>query len=537
MGTMQQPITKFKEKGIQTFSDCNALKLWDGVIKDKNVVFPAGCSYEGQVKFMAGGLTLDCNSSTIQGSPGGKAIVSPDGPTAGAIPNAHDDLHSRYTTLADDGDGVANPQPLLAGIVIGRTAETGPDGCRLVGPAVSDVTIQNCRVTGFYQGIRLDRQLAYKKVGSDCEQPPERTLYTGYVATFDYDDNYDEEYKLERTALYNHAPQRVRIIDSIVEKNGHAGIYVMPYSQSFSISGTTVQNNGSVGIYLSHETRYSTIDRSSIVHNGWGSNHSSVNYRVAGVAQVEKMAREGIAIDSSAHNTISRNHIVDNWDGGIALYKNCGEDSPNPGPIVIRKQHSDYNRILHNTIALHLERPESSDEGSGYGVWLAMRQMQEYSTADGNSKHCRDTPVAVDDVLRSYDYANFNTIAYNSFEDNWASVRVGDDFNQIIGNQFHGDTKYDMYIGEKYRGELGYPVRGTIVVKNRSFSVTSNASGRTIVPAWGSGDQTFFLGDMYYERRGLPDRTNEHCLAAADGAPFNDCDRPDFQQRDGIFWD
>lgn len=550
VASRQEPLKNFVDKPLVTFASCTALNNWNGVIKDQHVVFPAGCTYKGQVKFMSSDATLDCNGSTIEGSPNGKVIVKPLQPANSAFTNNPHTAHAKYETFPAEGPSPL-PEPLLAGIVIGRPNNV--DGCRPEAPDVEDVTIRNCTVRGFYQGIRLDKQFGQQKVNNVCVTPSERTFYTGYDSSVDYDDpvanqGYWAEYPLERTELYNRAPKRVHIIDSTITRNGHAGINVTAYSQHFSIEGTTVLENGAAGIYLSHESRHNTIDHSTITRNGIGS--SAAGYQISGKpTEVQTPGREGIAIDSSAHNTVSRNDIVDNYKGGITLYKNCGSEHKErvivngvvveqAEPAVIKKQHADYNRIVQNRFSGHVNRTEN-DPTSGFGIWLAARQGQEYSTVRGASKHCRDVPITVNGVQRNHDYANFNTIAYNEFTDNWLSIRVSDDFNKIVGNRFLGTTKYDMYIGDDvFRGPLGEPVRGTMIVKNVSYSVLLPPEPRHIVLFGGSGDQTSFKGMMYYERRGTnPQTQNETCLTASQGFPFNDCTYPTQQLVDSIFWD
>ena len=563
-GTKQEPLKNVVEKTVRKFASCTEMNnLWDGVVKDQHVLFPAGCAYYGQVKFMASDVTLDCNSGSIEGADkDGNIFAKAAEPGLGIAADPHP-VNPRYFQIPEDEitppPGAPKPPPppkvLLAGIVIGDpTPASAP--ARSEGPKVEDVTIRNCTVRRFYQGIRLDRQFAQVPDADDLDwdndrtewvTPHERTFYTGYDPSTNYNamgDNagYRAEYALERTPLYDRSPKRVRIIDSVVEKNGHAGIYVIAYSQYFSIEGTTVRSNGSVGIYLSHESRYTTIERSKIMFNGGGSNQQSVDYRVPRKAEVDKGGREGISIDSSAHNTLSHNEIFANYKGGIALYKNCGEGHDEgtplapPKPSVIRKVHADYNRIIHNEINSHFDQT-GGDADSGFGIWLAMRQGQEYHADRGHSKHCRD-PFFTDPggKRRNHDYANFNTIAYNTFNTNWLAIRVSDDFNQIVGNHFYNSTSHDMRIGDEVRGSLQEPVRGTTIVKNRTWTRPIGSGAPTILFVGGSADAASFKGDMYYDRR-VDSAGDQKCSPASQGLPFNDCTRPPEQLLHSIFGD
>lgn len=116
---------------------------------------------------------------------------------------------------------------------------------------------------------------------------------------------------------------------------------------------------------------------------------------------------------------------------------------------------------------------------------------------------------------------------------------MSDDFNQIVGNQFHDSINYDLYIGDESRQRLGDPVRGTTIVKNRSYWSTPlpPSPPSKIVFAWGSGDATFMKGEMYYERREAPDGQQTCYTAAPQGFPFNDCTRPKEELLQSIFWD
>lgn len=534
VATTQYAAKNFVHKSTKTIASCADLDAWNGVV-NQNVIFPAGCSYKGQVKFITSDVTLDCRNSTIEGSPGGNIIVAKkkqDGqavtPTPGIQTDAHES-HSKYHHSLDNTNGY---KPLLAGIVVGRAADPATGPCAQ-DPVVEDITIRNCRVRAFYQGIRVERTLRReRRDDGTCGTVDERTYYTGYVPPpAGQQLDYDVEFGLGREALYQYQAKHVRIIDSVTESNGHTGIYLMPYVQFVSIENTVMANNGAVGLYLSHETRYNRVLGSTVSGNGFGSASPPVAYDFPGAEQeLQKKEREGIAIDSSAHNVFSHNDITGNYRGGVMLYKNCGEDHSAEKPSVIRKQHSDYNLFVHNTIAHHTEREGEESGDTGYGIWLAMRQG--VSWAD-----CRDPKATTASGEYNHDYANFNTITFNRFENNWTSLQVSDDYNNIIGNEFRGPTKYDMHIGNNFRRELQFPVRGTTVVKNRSYSTTSNVSKRTIVPDEGSGSQTFFLGQMY-QSVGTVNSPTMHCLTVNDDAPFNDCTNPPEAHRErGIFWD
>ena len=471
---------KQKQKRSLTFASCKELNQWDGVIDGKDVVFPAGCAYRGQVKFASSNVTLDCNSGSIEGSPDGRVIVKPAQPEVGGTQNNPHGRYARYEKL--EGTSL---EPLVAGVIIAQE-ERAAGRCQPEAPAVERIAIRNCTVRGFFLGIQLEREFEeWQDRAGSCKRVSERRYYKGYQPTRAREYTHSSESALDRSALYGRAPKHVQIINSIVERNGRAGILVPEYAQFFSIEGTTIRNNGGVGIYLGRESRKNTVKGSSVLHNGWGSLDAQVGYAVPGAPESHRRGREGIAIDASAHNTLSQNRIADNYKAGIALYKNCGEQHTPNKPAIIRMQHADHNTIDHNTIAQHPNRSRGKNDKTGYGIWIASRQGQEFDPTPGEFAHCRDPYVTTPKgEKRNYDYASFNTIANNTFEDNWCSLRVSDDNNQLVGNEFRGATKYDVYIGDTFRGEIGSPVRGTKIEKNRSL--TGKAGLPTIVTIGGS---------------------------------------------------
>jgi hypothetical protein len=276
---------------------------------------------------------------------------------------------------------------------------------------VSNVTIRNCRIKNGGNGILITL------AGPDAAKAA----------------------KFDRESLYRLTPHDIRIEACDISDSLNSGIYIDDYVTNVSVSKTTVSGSGAVGIYMTHSSKNNSVTDSVIADNGFG---KLPDLRI-GLAR-----REGIAIDSSAHNRIERNRISNNGGGGIFLYKNCQEHAKDPDSVP-RWQHSDYNVIRGNII-----------EKSPVGVWIASRQSRDLSDWG-----CGDPPY----YGKSYflDYAQFNTVEDNQFRKLDSGVIIEDDNNRVVGNSF-SDTDNTVEIGAKLRKKaLGRDVVGTVVENNR----------------------------------------------------------------------
>jgi len=180
-----------------------------------------------------------------------------------------------------------------------------------------------------------------------------------------------------------------------------------------------VRGSGEPGIYFEHSSREITL-RDSVVSGNGGDN------------------REGLSIDSSAHDVVEGNTFQNNAIGGLFLYKNCWEyaDEPSRGEVK-RWQHSDFNVIRNN---IFRDEP--------IGVWIASRQSM-----DLKSWGCGDTPMGGDP--RYYrDYADNNTVEGNTFCNVQVPVRVEGDRNVIRGNRFDRANKTQVEMPMTKREQL-----------------------------------------------------------------------------------
>lgn len=246
------------------------------------------------------------------------------------------------------------------------------------GKPLSAVTVRNCKVRNFtHSGIRITSDIAANKLSP----------------------NHEENYR--RT------PTRITLENVEVTGSGRVGIYFDSYVTKSVLKDSLVANSGGAGIYLEQSSKNNRIIKNKIFKNGTSS---------------DKPEREGLAIDSSAENTIERNEFSNNGLGGVFLYKNCGEKF-STGKSVIRWQHSDNNFIKNNVF-----------KNEKVGVWVASRQHY-------NLKHwdCGDKALDKDGMYYE-DFSNNNVIESNKFCRNDVSIKVAGKNNHIINNQFDSNV-------------------------------------------------------------------------------------------------
>ena len=283
---------------------------------------------------------------------------------------------------------------------------------------VSEVTVRNCRIHGGGNGVFIGRT-----------EPD--ALKAG---------------QHDRETLYRISPHHITLQGISVTDTTRVGVYLDDYTSHVRIVGSTVSGAASAGIYLEHSSRENEILDSTIIGNGYG---SFPRYRFGA------SRREGIAIDSSAHNRVQGNHIAGNAAGGVFLYKNCQEHIRSKPHSVPRWQHASHNLIHGNRI-----------ENENVGVWIAARQSRDLSGWD-----CGDPPYL--GSSHYLDYARHNVISDNRFERVTTGVRVEDDDNTVSGNTFI-DSDTPVELGARLRQSVlgkalqGVEIRDNVVGKGAS---------------------------------------------------------------------
>jgi len=242
------------------------------------------------------------------------------------------------------------------------------------------------------------------------------------------------------------SPRSIRIINSTSVNSGTAGIYVGNYAQDTLIENSMIKNSGSVGIYLDASSVRSTVNGSTISNNGYGDPLGR---------REKKGRREGVAIDSSAYNTLTNNVFESNAIGGVYIYKNCWERHNDPMQVK-RWQSASYNVMRSN----HFNEK--------IAVWIASRQAKNLK-----NMNCGDPPLAPG-YFR--DYADHNTVELNVFEGGEIGVNIQDDFAVVKGNRFDGQLNACVILGSSLRDELlKLPIVNTVLADNSCQTKTGEA--------------------------------------------------------------
>ncbi|CAI8735370.1 right-handed parallel beta-helix repeat-containing protein [Pseudomonas sp. IT-P218] len=245
---------------------------------------------------------------------------------------------------------------------------------------IENVTVENCRIQNFKnRGVNITSGLRIKDFSADT----------------------DANYKL--------APKKILIDHVAVLGSGRGGVYFDSYVTDSVLRNSTVEGSGKVGVYLEQGTQRIQILNNTIRNNGVDGH------------------REGLAIDSSAHNTVKGNHFISNAGGGVFIYKNCGENFSS-GKSALRWQSSDFNIVQDNTFR---------DER--VGVWIASRQSKDLSKWG-----CGDP--SVDESGRFFaDHANNNVVERNEFCNTVTAVRVEGDNNIIVQNRIDSASRRQVF--------------------------------------------------------------------------------------------
>lgn len=293
-----------------------------------------------------------------------------------------------------------------------------------IGTSLHDVTIRNCHVEGFLNNLRVTR-------------PGFRNLAAG--------------------SEYQDVLANIVVEDSSFSSSIGTGVFIDGYVTGVTIRHNRIQNTGSSGIYLETGSRGTTVVDNALIGNGYvqnGPGGQAVTF--AGLnLWFWGTGREGISVDGSMNNVIRGNAFIGNSNGGILLYKNCGEYPDRPSYFE-RRFPAEGNLIEGNTFI---------DERNG--VWIGSRMAENTLPME-----CTD-PAYIDEPYRRVvlDHAADNTVRDNRFIDVVYGVRVEDDGNRVEGNRFSADTAahHAVIVGTPYRSSvLGRPVTGTVVQGNVS---------------------------------------------------------------------
>jgi parallel beta-helix repeat protein len=315
-------------------------------------------------------------------------------------------------TLDCRGARIAN-HSRRSGILIASSVHQG----------LSDITVRNCHVEGFINGLRITRNGF-------------RQLKPG------------EEY---RRSFAN-----ILVEDSSFKNSLGVGAFIDGYVSGVTLRRLHIEGAGSAGIYLEAGSRGNIIENSRIVNNGYSENGPDGQmFKFAGLHfWFWGSGREGLAVDGSRNNRIVNNYFSGNSAGAIFLYRNCGEyQHKKPERWFDRRYGADNNFIAGNQIV-------SEDTG----IWVAARMGKNTLPMQ-----CSDPAYFPGFVL---DRARGNTIRGNRFTNVTYGIRVEDDDTVIEDNELHGDNaaRQGIIVGTRFRTlVLRRPVTNTTISGNRAY--------------------------------------------------------------------
>ena len=186
--------------------------------------------------------------------------------------------------------------------------------------SLTDITVQNCTIRG--------------------------TNHIGIQATRFYGGQLGGNGVLDEGEELPVGHNNITFEDLLIQDTG-LGIYLGTFSDNININRVHVDNSSRIAIYSEAGSHNVRITNSIISNNN---------------------TREAIAIDSTYDSEVSNTVFLNNREGGINLYQNCGELKGIVCPV-IRSTPSNNNRIIGNTFV---------NTGVS-GVHVASRQGRNHS--------------------------------------------------------------------------------------------------------------------------------------------------------------
>ena len=203
--------------------------------------------------------------------------------------------------------------------------------------------------------------------------------------------------KIEGQALIRAAaPKRISLDSLWVEGTGRNPVYFGPGVMESALKNSTITGVSTrVGVYLDAESAQNVLTGNTFsVETDDG---SWLGFYDRGWPQ--------LALDGSANNDISNNKFLRLKQGGIFLYRNCGEGG------TVRVETPSYNRIVNNLFVY--QRQEFSDPA----IYVGSRNYGRFENWWPGS-HCNDDAVAGSrgSAKSNADNARHNTIRDNMFD-------------------------------------------------------------------------------------------------------------------------
>jgi hypothetical protein len=194
------------------------------------------------------------------------------------------------------------------------------------------------------------------------------------------------------------APSNITFRRMFLRATGNSALYVSPGVTRVRLLESDVQGNSEhSAIYLAAETSHNELRSNRIM--------------------VDTKSREQVSVDGSANNIIADNWFASLENGGIYLYRNCGEDG------MIRHQGPQRNKITGNVFYYKNYR------GNNPAIWLASR--------NGNRNYCgADKGYNFGSSANDRDFARFNEVTGNRFVERPPRqvIKIDDEPNEISRN-------------------------------------------------------------------------------------------------------
>lgn len=227
-----------------------------------------------------------------------------------------------------------------------------------------NVTIKRCKINGSIRTIGLGRN-------GEAPGVKASSVKTGHI---------------ERAQAA--APRGTVLYGLTITGHGRIPLYLGPGTTRLTMYDSTIKGRSdSVALYLDAESSFNIIRNNTI--------------------DIDGASREIIAVDGSANNQLLTNAIKQAPNGGIYLYRNCGEGG------TVRHQAPQNNLIAGNTI----------NNTGGYGIWLGSR--------NGGRLYCRDDAgFPFGSSKDDGDFADNNAVRDNTFTGSARTIR-NDGSNRI----------------------------------------------------------------------------------------------------------
>jgi len=311
-------------------------------------IFTSRLVVEGAVD----GITIDCNGSTLDGSD-----------TAGA----------------DE-------------ISIHSLAPTDPNADPAFAPwsAPSNITVRNCFIVGSARVFGM----------APNADPVERGDHPESAAFRRSSWNSESGTGIEHTErARRNAPTNVRFDTVVITGIARTPLYIGPGVTHFILENSVITGKADkIAIYLDAESGFNIL------------RHNAINTRVKpdGVDRFNgKWAKSGyglVAIDGSDHNRIFDNDFSGLYNGGIYIYRNCGEGA------VIRVNEPRGNQVINNTFFYR------EYSGSNPAIFVGSRNgwtpSKDYCSRDTNRT---DFGVEYGSALDNFDHAIDTIVFQNQF--------------------------------------------------------------------------------------------------------------------------